>query len=120
MFDISKCPRDKDGNYLAQTRDGRLVTFALINGRLVGCIGNHDSVLEWNHEGERPFPGKSILDLINIPEPKRSGEVWVNFYPNGNSGVCSSREYADKCAYVGRLACVRVPWTEGDGLEAGT
>ena len=122
MFDINKCPKDKDGNLLAQTQDGRPVTIISTKGRepwpLVGYTGNNSAIQCWTATGTFwSVPQADGEFLINIPEPKRSGVVWVNFYPNGNSGVCSSRELADQCSYYGRLACVRVPWTEGEGLE---
>ena len=126
MFDLSKCKLDKDGNYLAQTREGRPVTFAKINGRLVGCIRGHANVFGWTCEGKRevPYWTESSLDLINIPEPKRSGEVWVNIYGSYEVRVHNTRQEADESAdgksqFEGktRIACVRVPWTEGEGLE---
>jgi hypothetical protein len=48
--------------------------------------------------------------------PPRKGTVWVNVY-DGVSGLHSTRDSAERCAAVGRLACVEVPWVEGQGLE---
>lgn len=50
---------------------------------------------------------------------------WVNFYPptdgNGPSQWATTswktREWADKHAARGRLACVRVEFEDGDGLS---
>lgn len=50
--------------------------------------------------------------LRNAPAPKRSGTVWVNI--NGVAWI--TREAADRCHRKDRLACIEVPWTEGDGL----
>ena len=57
----------------------------------------------------------NIIDLINTPEPKRGGEVWVNVYATPEVGgvvITSNIELGLK-----KLACVRVSWTEGEGLE---
>ena len=58
--------------------------------------------------------------ITNIPEPKRSGEVWVNIYAIESAmhfNGYTTREQADYNALSKRLACVRVTWTEGDGLD---
>lgn len=43
---------------------------------------------------------------------------WVNLYPNKKS-LCdhASRELADECACSDRIACLRIEFTEGEGLE---
>lgn len=50
-------------------------------------------------------------------EPKK-GTVWVNVYEIGGACACgySTRKEADASAGPGRLACVSVNWTEGEGL----
>lgn len=60
----------------------------------------------------------SFLRLRNAPAPRASGTVWVNVYrgPEKSYGH-PSREKADRCASSDRLACVKIDWTEGDGLE---
>ena len=64
---------------------------------------------------------RSSFDLTNIPEPKRSGTVWVNIYDNSGPTAHYRRHCAD---YTGgedprskRIASIRVEWTEGEGLE---
>lgn len=50
-------------------------------------------------------------------EGKRSGEVWVNIYKNPRMNCCFPyKEEADLYAEDGRLACVPVSWTEGQGI----
>ena len=107
-----------------QTRDGRPVTLITTQGRepwpLVGYIGGNTSPWTWRSDGTI---GKweTDYDLINVPEPKRNGEVWVNIYVSDGGSILSvswvSRQDADKNAHPARIACVRVPWTEGEGLE---
>ena len=68
--------------------------------------------------------GRSLtraITIINVPEPKRSGEVWVNINIQGEvPGALSydTRKLADDCAGLARIACIGpIKWTEGDGLE---
>ena len=119
MFDLSKCPRDVDGNYLAQTRDGRPVKLITTRGREpwtnVGYIVNDVTPNVWRangfyHLGDIPYE----LDLINIPEPKRSGEVWVNFFIETNGNVNATNA---EWTHSEKIARVLVPWAEGEGLE---
>ena len=56
----------------------------------------------------------------NIPEPKRSGEVWVCVLDNGCSYTVVTREGAFILAESQKSEVVAMklwPWTEGDGLE---
>lgn len=48
-------------------------------------------------------------------EPKR-GTVWVNIYENA-SFAFRTKDGADRHSSSERLACVEVPWVEGQGLE---
>ena len=51
------------------------------------------------------------------PAPK-SQVRWVNFYSNNQYGCShSSRKVADNKAGPGRIACIRVKFTEGEGLK---
>lgn len=52
-------------------------------------------------------------------EPK-TGEFWLNIYPGGDYNRYPSKGVADNCAGVSRIACIRVKWTEGEGLGAET
>ena len=125
MFDINKCPKDKDGNLLAQTRDGRSVTLIATEGRepwpLVGYTGDDSAIHCWTATGTFwSVPPADGEFLINIPEPKRSGEIWMNQFDVMGRTVHDTREEADKFVeFIGdkRIACVGVSWTEGEGLE---
>ncbi|MCA3698464.1 MAG: hypothetical protein IOB84_01570 [Brevundimonas sp.] len=63
---------------------------------------------------------KYQLDLVNAPEHPKMLKLWVNVYPEGNTGeLASSRELADRWATPRRIACVEVNITyrPGEGLE---
>ncbi len=56
-------------------------------------------------------------DLIEPWTEPRTGEFWVNVYDTHATINYSSKENADELAASDRLACVKVTWTEGQGLE---
>ena len=122
MFDINKCHKDKDGNLLAKTVDGRparyLGALDSIGYRHVFAVknpGQDEFVIRTNDIGIGLNYG---CDIINIPEPKRSGEVWVDVYEDAGTITCGVRTNSSgQSQWSKRLACVRVPWTEGEGLE---
>ncbi len=62
--------------------------------------------------------GWNIYDLIEPWTEPRKGEFWVNVYPPSGprDELWDSREEADAMDKGDRLACVRVQWTEGEGL----
>ena len=129
MFDISKCPRDKDGNYLSQTVDGTHVVLITTQGRepwpLVGYVADSSHPSSWGSDGRFDDNNVPSRDLINTPESKRSGEVELMVYEElhpPHKGAITT--YAvpvgkdpndDKSM---RLIHKSGPykWTEGDGL----
>lgn len=77
-------------------------------------VGKTDFTVSGNHE--------HLSWYKEYVEPKK-GTVWVNIYKTGSttdSRNFSCRQDADEQSnYLGvgnRLACVEVPWTEGQGL----
>ena len=56
-------------------------------------------------------------DLVNVP---KKYEVWINFYDDEDGGYdsysYSSQAIADESADSTRIACVRVEFTDGEGL----
>jgi len=58
---------------------------------------------------------KQEFDLIEPWTEPRKGEFWVNVYEGVNK--YATKEGADNGALSHRLACVKVSWTEGEGLE---
>lgn len=67
-----------------------------------------DRVREIIREMMQPQPEK--------PEPQR-GECWVNVYRHHLPHACETREDADRQSGPERIACVKIEWTEGQGLE---
>ena len=54
-------------------------------------------------------------DLINVPT-----QYWVNIYPDDDNNIgrfWKNKQDADEFATSGRMACVPVTFTEGEGLE---
>jgi hypothetical protein len=60
-------------------------------------------------------PAMVAQEMIEYHEPKK-GTVWVNIY-SAWGYTHESRALADQLASTHRLACVEVPWVEGQGLE---
>ena len=130
MFDINKCPKDKDGNMLAQTRDGRPVTLITTTGRgshpLVGYIEGLNAVQTWGRDGTwdaRPITSYD-RDLINLPESKRSGKISIIIDDMGRPWVfdyscvgLSVSPGVRSDIYETRIAALDIPWTEGEGME---
>ena len=101
-----------------KTRDGRKAEVA---GRLTGeyifpWLGLlSDATISWTDYGlERDFIDHPADLIAPWTEPKK-GTVWVNVYDD-HFMTYTTRDYADRHAVSGRLACVSVNWTEGDGL----
>jgi len=65
--------------------------------------------------------GANDYDLIEPWKEPREGEVWVNIYETGHGDCQLNQKGADaraenEMAHQERLACVKVKWTEGEGL----
>lgn len=89
--------------------------------------GNHmvilDNLDDWiivNSDGEYEDSGYNDNDLINIPEKH---EGWLNVYKPSllesfsTSHIYSNKKQADCGAICGRIACIKVSFTEGEGLD---
>ena len=110
-----------------RTRDGREVRIYATDGALPysvhGAVKHGDSWIskDWADNGGflTPHCETDPLDLIEV-RPRIHREVWVNVYPDmrGVDGYVTSREYADRCADEGRIACVKlvIDCEEGEGL----
>ncbi len=106
-----------------QTRDGKPARFLGTRkstwGTHVVCIDAGESEEVWfaNTNGDVPHGGScSPADIINVPAPKRSGTVWVNVFEDGFAIGHTTRRAANMGTQSNILACVEVPWTEGQGL----
>lgn len=103
-------------------------TFDMIVGQKYTYLhnpGNESTcVLKGGPNGEQAVlkgPTGNLFILTsgyNWNPAKKKGVLFVNVYPDGNSYTYSVREVADKVRYrEGKaIACIEVPWTEGQGL----
>ena len=108
-----------------QTRDGQPVEIITTKGRypefpIVGYIGSSEYIELWALDGSnRNVRGRA--DLVNVPEPKRVVDFWVNVYPNNFDSYRPlsylSKDAADQCVRENRIACIHVRWIEGKGAE---
>jgi hypothetical protein len=117
MLDLSKP---------VQTRDGMEAhVYERFDAQVFGRIkrDGHWFLYWWDDCGKcRNAPG---YDLINVPEKRRG---WLNIYEAKAEidGVSNPRESvshlheskadADKCASRGRIACVEIEFTAGEGV----
>ena len=120
--------KELDPTKPVQLRDGRQVRnvcwdYLLSNGMIgISAIvrtndNEHDFYQLWYSNGIA-YQGKSdnSNDLINVPERI---EGWVNIYNEGDiMQLCRTKEMADKYASKqGRIACIKISFTVGEGLE---
>lgn len=108
MFDPNKPYRRRDGNPAK-------IVYALLHGRYIVVSENNNS-LEYIYTiyNDGTFCGngdENIRDLINIPGKV---EGWVNVYPER---IFATQETAKACATEHCLACIKVSFTEGEGLR---
>ena len=115
----------------AMTRDGQPVEIITTKGRypefpIVGYIGSSEYLELWALDGSNRtarFVASAFAgaDLVNVPEPKRVVDFWVNVYPNNFDSYRPlsylSKDAADQCVRENRIACVHVRWIEGKGAE---
>ncbi len=109
------------GPGLYRTRGGQKAEvvgrYTLVDGVEHPWVGSVDGSLgvTWTDSGFWDVDGESRRDLIAPWTEPKKGTVWVNMYDD-HFMTYTTRDYADRHAMSGRLACVSVNWTEGDGL----
>lgn len=109
MFDPSKPLR---------TRSGVPVTLLTQGGRtpypLVGYVGNATEPTVWTASGRYAVERAHPTDLVNGPV-----EVWLNIYSGGVTQVYATKPLADRggAGCDTRIACIRIEYTEGQGLD---
>lgn len=109
-----------------KTRGGwRAVVVSCENGMFCAWNASSDLVLVYYDKKGVANSGKDF-DLISEWVEPRKGEFWVNVYDAHSEvqtgGVCPSRKVADTVSardILKRIACVRVEWTEGQGMDGG-
>ncbi len=111
-----------------KTRDGREVRIYAVDVKDSCGYTVHGAVLfegdwsaeTWQSDGSydkiRNIDG-STFDLIEV-KPRIQREVWVNVYRDNKCGAYASREMADACCAMDRIACVKlvIDCEEGEGL----
>ncbi len=111
-----------------RTRDGCEVRIYAVDGDMPYIV--HGAIkypcgwnpATWTDNGayDADNSNPDAMDLIEV-RPRIHREVWVNVYPDmrGVDGYVTSREYADRCADEGRIACVKlvIDCEEGHGLD---
>ena len=102
-----------------QTRDGgsaRIICTdrADADYPIVALLEDEQCAMTFTKTGQAWAGSESPCDLINIPERR---ELWVNVYSTGWGGAHPTRTEADAGAFRDRIACVRVEYTNGEGLE---
>ena len=81
-------------------------------------VTGHETIGLRYADGRINLYNESPYDLVNVP---KKHEAWINFYDDDGEGdydsySYSSRAIADENADSNRIACVRVGFTEGEGL----
>ena len=113
-----------DINKKYQTRDGREVRIYATDGGsrnpVHGSIKEEDGwILQvWPKSGRYDDDEDYRIDLIEV-RPRHKRTVWMNMYSEGFiSSEHEDKEAADRSAFAGRIACIRVEldFEEGQGL----
>lgn len=106
-----------------KTRDGRKVHVVHVRTDtdweypIVGIIADTPGYDHWTADGHLYFGTRgNPSDLVAEWTEPQTGTVWVNIDADGYYASYHTRVAADEAAYDDRIACVRVDWTEGDGL----
>lgn len=107
-----------------QTRDGRTARIICTDAKtssgfpiiaLVADASGNEFLVSHTSDGYyNSSKDKHNNNLINIPEKH---EMWVNCYPGLTARDYLTRKAADYAATPARIACVKVTWTDGEGLE---
>lgn len=82
--------------------------------RLVFLIG--DSIGLRSEEGRLGVSGgfcENEADILMVPVKKKG---WINIYNNSVGCLCSTKEETEIKATLNRIACIKIEYTEGQGL----
>jgi len=122
-FDLNKCPRNEQGHYLCQTRDGRPARVVCVDAKgeqplatliNIGPGRNREIAVRHNPSGAWRISGEPAdEDLVN-PPVKREG--WINIYPDSGKhhvgAVHDTKDAANYDATADRIACIKIEWEE--------
>ena len=96
-------------------RPARIICTDRVGERpIVALIMEDDGSAEWCSYFPSDGEGRGLVSLRNVPEKHVR---WVNFYPYGCAGKHRTRDEADDFAAEDRIACIRVEFEEGEGLD---
>lgn len=93
---------------VAEINDGQLLVWHRVCVEQVHDTHGHNL----RNNGEKYNSPAEDFDLIEPWKDPIEHEVWINMYPHQSS----TKQGADEVAKEERLACVKVRYTEGDGL----
>ncbi len=100
-----------------QTRDGRPARIVCTDTKsgnpilaLVTLKDGQEVPMQFSTNGQTYKREEGAFDLINIPETRT---LYVHAYHDNAVGVFQTREHADYRAVPGRIARVKVTYTEG-------
>lgn len=114
---------DFDPTKPVQTRSGNPAEIKFIDDRLiypiVAVVAEADSFRVDGYTADGRYFGSrnaSPNDLVNVPQRHM---LWVNFYRGPSCSAHVSQGRANDLARPGRIACIRVEFEEGEGLDDG-
>ena len=104
-----------------QTKDGRKVRMICTDRKgpypLVGLTDPGEEWLHtWTKDGKfyKDSTEPKPTDLINAPE---THVYWMNIYQDRSCNLYPTKEDANTCESEARIACIKIEWEDGDGLE---
>ncbi len=105
MFDPTKPYQRRDGKFAK-------IIYTRTDGTFI-VLDSDETVYSMNQDGSFSFGKETDCDLVNIPQKI---EGWVNIYPHM---VHKIKEDANEIEIksVGRIACIKVEFKEGEGIE---
>jgi hypothetical protein len=103
---------------------GKIYTHPADSNRIhyecVKLLPNGKAAVVWSDHGSDFCSMINRLNDYQEYKEPRKGTFWVNVYSDGIGTTHKTKEIALAAAYIGnRLACVEVPWIEGQGLTKG-
>lgn len=104
-----------------KTRDGEKCVSVEQDKDVFGVFHIKDNAYYFHHSDGRFVCSSSTengIDIVSEWEEPRRGEIWVNIHSDNSSFTWDSRKAADQQQDEDRIACVRVEWVEGQGLES--
>ena len=96
--------------YVTNYGNGEPFIVVAVTEQWVICTRNNGK-----REFIHPISNDFVVRSVEYKEPKR-GTVWLNVYPDCIVITHTTRDIADSRAGPNRIACIEVPWVEGQGI----